>query len=422
MSSVNVNVMNASMNVPNSVVSMLTNLARDVVLSCASRHGFDAEEEMRHLGLDTGVGITFTEKKGKKEVYSQPKETKAFRGNFPLPYNGVVMEDCCYGVKDNHGLMTQCRNSPKSDSKLCKTCSNQAANNANGTLIYGTMDMRKACGIFEFVASNGKSPVPYSKVMKKLNLSMEEVEAEAAKRNMVIHPDHFIEHEVKRGRGKKVVKASDKESDKESASESASEEKPKAVKGKGRPKKAEKVVELAEPTDDLFATLMASTPKVAEKVAEKVTEEVTEEVAAEEPKVAKKRVTKKKVVAEPVVEKVAEPVVEVAKVVEVPKVVEPVVAKAVEVPKVVEPVVVKVAAKVVEKVAEEEEEEEEEEEDDEEVDDVVRIEYKGVKYLRSENTGVIYNMDEDVVGKWNDKTKEIDFHDVEEEEEEYDEE
>ena len=42
---VNVNEMNASMNVPNSVVSMLTNLARDVVLSCAARHGFDAEEE-----------------------------------------------------------------------------------------------------------------------------------------------------------------------------------------------------------------------------------------------------------------------------------------------------------------------------------------------------------------------------------------
>ena len=52
MSNVNVNVVNASMNVPNSVVTMLTNLARDVVLSCASRHGFDAEEEMRHLGLD----------------------------------------------------------------------------------------------------------------------------------------------------------------------------------------------------------------------------------------------------------------------------------------------------------------------------------------------------------------------------------
>ena len=49
-------------------------------------------------------------------------------------------------------------------------------------------------------------------------------------------------------------------------------------------------------------------------------------------------------------------------------------------------------------------------------------EYKGVKYLKSENTGVIYNMDEDVVGKWNEKTKGIDFHDVEEEEEEYDEE
>jgi hypothetical protein len=100
-------------------------------------------------------------------------------------------------------------------------------------------------------------------------------------------------------------------------------------------------------------------------------------------------------------------------IVEVAKVVEPVI---VEVAKVVEPVIVEVA-KVVEPV-----EEDDEEEEDEEVDDVVRIEYKGVKYLKSENTGVIYNMDEDVVGKWNEKTKEIYFHDVEEEEEEYDEE
>jgi hypothetical protein len=416
MSSVNVNVMNASMNVPNSVVSMLTNLARDVVLSCATRHGFDAEEEMRHLGLDTGVGITFTEKKGKTMLKESAREGKGFRGNFPLPYNGEHDESCCSGLKENQFLMTQCQNGRKGEGNLCKTCENQAAKNENGLPKFGTIEMRKACGIFEYIAPNGKKPVAYSQVMKKLKLSMEEVESEAAKRNMVLDKRHFEEVvETKNVRAKKVKLATGSES----TSESSSDEKPKAVKGKGRPKKADKVVELAEPTDDLFASLMASTPKAVE----------------EEPKAPKKRVAKKKAVAvEPVaVEPVAvEPVAvePVAKVVEpVAKVVEPV-AKVVEpVAKVVEPVakVVEPVAKVVEKVAEKvvekvEEDEEEEEEDDEEVDDVVRIEYKGVKYLRSENTGVIYNMDEDVVGKWNEKTKEIDFHDVEEEEEEYDEE
>jgi hypothetical protein len=393
---VNVNMMNASMNVPNSVISMLTNLARDVVLSCAERHGFDAEEEMRHLGLDMGVGITLIEKKGKKEVSkkeSVEKEVveKSFRGNFPLPYNGEHDESCCSGLKENHFLMTQCQNARKGDEKLCKTCDNQASKNDNGLPKFGTIEMRKACGIFEYVAPNGKSPVAYSKVMKKLNLSMEQVVDEAAKRGMVLNEGHFVE----------VV-----ESKKEKPKPGKAVEE-KAVKGKGRPKKAEKVVELVEPTEDLFASLMASSQKADEQ-----------SVLTAETK-PKKKATKKKVVieepvaiVEPVVVKVVEPVVV--------KVVEPVVVKAVEkvVVKVVEPVVVKAVEKVVEEVAEVEEEEEEEEE----VDDVVRIEYKGVKYLKSENTGVIYNMDEDVVGKWNDKTKSIDFEEQEEEEEEeYDE-
>ena len=83
------------------------------------------------------------------------------------------------------------------------------------------------------------------------------------------------------------------------------------------------------------------------------------------------------------------------------------------------PVEVPEVKEVVEEVVEEVTDDEE---DDEDSDSVTRFEYKGVKYLKSSNTGVIYNMDEDVVGKWNEKTKEIDFHDVEEEEEEYDEE
>ena len=387
---VNVNVMNASMNVPNSVISMLTNLARDVVQSCASRHGFDAEEEMRHLGLDMGVGITLIEKKGKKvteKVVSEKVEgVKSFRGNFPLPYNGEHDESCCSGLKENQFLMTQCQNARKGDDKLCKTCDNQASKNENGLPKFGTIEMRKACGMFEYVAPNGKSPVAYSKVMKKLNLSMEQVVEEAAKRGMVLDEGHFVEVAESK-------KAAKKEKAEKVTTEKVTTEK---VKGKGRPKKAEKIMKLVEPTEDLFASLMASSQKAEKATTEKSTTEksTTEEqklvavlTAETVPKVEpKKKATKKKVVVE-------EPV----KVVEVEEV------------KVIEEEVAKVV------------EEEEEVEDEEEVDDVVRIEYKGVKYLKSENTGVIYNMDEDVVGKWNDKTKSIDFEEQEEEEEEYDE-
>ena len=54
------------------------------------------------------------------------------------------------------------------------------------------------------------------------------------------------------------------------------------------------------------------------------------------------------------------------------------------------------------------------------VDVVNKMEFQGTTYLKSKNTGIIYNMDQDVVGKWNENTNTIDFE--EEEEEEYEDE
>ena len=167
------------------------------------------------------------------------------------------------------------------------------------------------------------------------------------------------------------------------------------------------MVELVEPTEDLFATLLA-TSKEVEKPAKKVTKKKAV-VAAEE--VTEVKVDEIAVVTEIKVDEIA---VEVAvKETKVKKAVAKIEAKKAEPVAVPEPIV---------EVKDVVEDEETDDEDDEESDSVTRMEYKGVKYLKSSNTGVIYNMDEDVVGKWNDKTKEIDFHDVEEEEEEYDEE
>ena len=60
------------------------------------------------------------------------------------------------------------------------------------------------------------------------------------------------------------------------------------------------------------------------------------------------------------------------------------------------------------------------EEEAPQVDVVNKMEFQGTTYLKSKNTGIIYNMEQDVVGKWNENTKTIDFD--EEEEEEYDDE
>ena len=56
----------------------------------------------------------------------------------------------------------------------------------------------------------------------------------------------------------------------------------------------------------------------------------------------------------------------------------------------------------------------------EEEDVVKRITFEGKQYLKSKKTGIIYNMDQDVIGKWNEKEGKIDFEE-EEQEEDYEE-
>ena len=63
----------------------------------------------------------------------------------------------------------------------------------------------------------------------------------------------------------------------------------------------------------------------------------------------------------------------------------------------------------------------EEEEEEEEADVVKRVEINGKKYLKSKKTNTIYNMDQELIGIWNEKTQKIDLNeesDLEEEEEE----
>jgi len=57
---------------------------------------------------------------------------------------------------------------------------------------------------------------------------------------------------------------------------------------------------------------------------------------------------------------------------------------------------------------------------------VKKFEYEGTKYLKSKKTGIVYNMEQDVVGKWDEASKKIIFDeaesdDEEESEEEYEE-
>jgi len=64
--------------------------------------------------------------------------------------------------------------------------------------------------------------------------------------------------------------------------------------------------------------------------------------------------------------------------------------------------------------------EEEEEEEEEQVDRVKKFIFKGETYLKSLESGIIYNLEQDVIGKWNEERQMIEIIEEDEEvEEEY---
>jgi hypothetical protein len=216
----------------------------EVIRACASKYGFDGEEAMRELSVC--VGAEGKKSKAKKEA--APKAAPRAIPSIPLPFTGVVREDCCLGVKQNHGLYTQCF-SAAGETGLCKGCAKQASKNASGEPDCGLIAKRVMQGS-EYRDAKGRAPVHYTKVMKKQKLTEEQVQTEASKFGIEIEASHFAAPETKRGRPKKAT-TSDTESETSSSAADATGEK----KARGRPKKAAKVVEVSA-TEDLFASLM----------------------------------------------------------------------------------------------------------------------------------------------------------------------
>ena len=370
-------------------VKMMTNmaigLARDAIIECSKRYNFDAQEALLVLDLSN----VQTERRS-----SEPKEKKSkskslrIRSEFPLPFCGVKNEKCCEGLRLNQGLYTQCMIGKKKGSSYCKVCDDQAQKNENGKPDYGTIDERLAVSLMDYKDPKGKSPIPYKRLMRKLKISEEMVCEEAKKYNLTIDTIHFEEAEDgKRGRPKaEKVRKEEAES-----------------KKKGRPKKSKKVLEIEGESMDLFAELVASAAKEDEKEEEEI---VIKEVTKEKKKV--------KIVEEEDKEKEAK---KLAKEEEKKKKEEEKLAKEEEKKKKEE----EKKKKEEEKLAKEEEKKQATPKE-EEADVVKKIEYEGKKYLKSKKTGIVYNMEQDVIGKWDEETKKIIFDEEEDEEEEEEEE
>ena len=386
----------------------ISEVVKDVVEQCGRKYNFDAEEALLELSLCVGVV-------GKKESLAKEKVSVSI----PLPFSGVVQEECCIALRQNSGLYTQCQSLKAGSSRYCNQCSKK------GECEYGTVESRMAVGLQDYVDSKGRKQVHYTKIMKKHNLTEAQVMEVANKHGIKVDASHFIApvEASKRGRPKS--------------------EKPAKVSSgvKGRPKKEKKVVEIAGDEEDLFANLVAQANResveeeaveevkavevveapIVEKPTAKVSKTAADKVAEKAEKEAQKAAEKAEKEAQKTAEKAAKDAEKAEK--EAQKAAE---KAAKETQKAAEKAaketqkVEKVAQKVAEKAAKE----------DDQAEVVKKIEFAGHKYLKSKKTGIVYDYaeyvktgDQIVVGQWNDETSAIDFKkacdDEEESEDEY---
>jgi len=257
------------------MVNVAKDLAQRAIMACGEKYNFDGSEAIRLLGL-SNVRV----ERQKPVAEKKPKEVVA-KAAFPLPYNGELNETCCFALRQNNGLYTQCQTARKGENSFCKGCQVLSMKN-DGVPEYGTIQQRQAVGVFEYTDPKGRKPVSYTKVMKKYKVSEEQVMEEAGKLGMEINVGHFVVPEAaesKRGRPKVAV------------------EKVLEAKGaKGRPKKTKKVLEIAgEEHEDLFAAMVANAQEgsVSEEEVEMPSKNEKAELAKQKEELAKQKAAEK---------------------------------------------------------------------------------------------------------------------------------
>ena len=149
-----------------------------------------------------------------------------------LPWSGE--SEGCKSLKYNMGLYTQCGEEVLGG-EYCVGCVKECEK--KGEHRYGTVEERKAVGILEYKDPRGKGVVRYREIMKKLNLTREEVLEEGKRRGVKVAECHFEEKSVKRGRPKKE------------------KEKVNEKKKRGRPRKEKEMVS-NKAGEDLIASLL----------------------------------------------------------------------------------------------------------------------------------------------------------------------
>jgi len=284
---------NASITLTELLMKTLENCAKDLasrcIIECGSRHGFNATEEIRVLGLEnlSLIRKQMSKRSSVSKVRKEKNIGERKKSSLPLPFVAENVEiNGCQGLAYNRGLFTQCSKKCMENGKFCNGCQTEADKNASGCPDCGTVESRLGTGLYEFKDPKGRSPVPYVKVLEKLKVSIDVAMEEAGKKNIEINEEHFVV--VEKSKGSKKSKVS--------------------VSARGRPKKQGGAIE-AENVTDLFAKLTSeSEEEMIEDFEEdlvkpkksKLSEEdrAAKKAALEEERIAKKLEREAKIAAE----------------------------------------------------------------------------------------------------------------------------
>jgi hypothetical protein len=257
------------------IMSFCSEYVGVVVRKLAVKYNFDADEAIAGLELPTLKRGGEAVPKRKEAAAEKPKKEPRVVPAIPLPFCGVVNDAWCHAIVKNNKLFTQCTNSRTEQDDYCKKCSKADEKP------FGDIESRTKCGLMEFKDPKGTLVVPYSVVMKKLNITRETAEAEAAKFGWTIDEQQFLAPEEKpRGRPKKLNSSDDEDADSE-----------KKAGKRGRPKKEKPVKASSQVGDDIIAGLLAQAKDNKDEAeAEQPSEESSQgqgmEAAPEAPAVA----------------------------------------------------------------------------------------------------------------------------------------
>ena len=174
----------------------------------AEKEARQAAKQLEREAAKAAKAQADAEKPTKEPKMKAPKEVR-----IPIPWCGVAIESRCHALRSYHGLFAQCVSDKTETGEFCAACEKAGAP-------FGTVAMRKACGLFDYTDPKGKKCVRLANVFDKFEVEggIDAFIAEAAKHDIEIPAEHLTKELKTRGRPK-----------------SAS---PRAAKGKGKGKVA----------------------------------------------------------------------------------------------------------------------------------------------------------------------------------------